>query len=104
MKTTEEKISCDIHHYKQTLREFYSNAAAILLAAVIGSALVICFDISIDTKVTLVKLLMGCGVVGILAVVVQFVRFAAAVCFFFRSTLRRHDGHIVGGFFCFQAA
>ena len=77
MKTTEEKISCDIHHYKQTLREFYSNAAAILLAAVIGSALVICFDISIDTKVTLVKLLMGCGVVGILAVVVQFVRFAS---------------------------
>ena len=28
----------------------------------------------------------------------------AAVCFFFRSTLHRHDGHIVGGFFCFQAA
>ena len=77
MKTTEDEISCDIHHYKQTLREFYSNAAAILLAAVIGSALVICFDISIDTKVTLVKLLMGCGVVGILAVVVQFVRFAS---------------------------
>ena len=76
-RATLEAISCDMYHYKQTLREFYSNAAAILLAAVIGSALVICFDISIDTKVTLVKLLMGCGVVGILAVVVQFVRFAS---------------------------
>ena len=106
MKTTEEKISCDIHHYKQTLREFYSNAAAILLAAVIGSALVICFDISIDTKVTLELwgfLLLWCSLCDSLVRKDKDLT-PAAVCLFFRSALRRHDGHIVGGFFCFQAA
>lgn len=77
MKTTEEKISCDIHHYKQTLREFYSNAAAILLIVVIGFALVISFDISIDSKVIWIKLLMVCGVVGIVAVMAQFVQSAS---------------------------
>ena len=49
-RATLEAISCDMYHYKQTVREFYSNAAAILLAAVIGSALVICFDIFFFSK------------------------------------------------------
>jgi hypothetical protein len=76
-RATLEAISCDMYHYKQTLRGFYSNAAAILLIVVIGFALVISFDISIDSKVIWIKLLMVCGVVGIVAVMAQFVQSAS---------------------------
>ena len=75
-RATLEAISCDMYHYKQTLRGFYSNAAAILLIVVIGFALVISFDISIDSKGIWIKLVMVCGGGGIVAVMAQVVQSA----------------------------
>ena len=73
-RETLKLISCDIHHHKQILREFYLELAFVLLLIGIGFALVISFDISIDSKVILIKLLMFCGIARLIEVIVRFAK------------------------------